>query len=308
MNFSKNLNKLLLIGTTALFGVTNILSSELISPTPYAKTIAASVVDSFEVGKATRAFITAMKSRNTLRTGLTHICKEPVLLTAEQEFFTALNEVFSGRTPNVTDNAIDLILKSAQNGYADANDIVKVVSGGKTILEIDKSFYPTLKETIKMRLQSFIDESSSDDEDSASDEIQQLKSYLQIPLSSQISLSELKVAKAEFDISITQVLFETPITSEKAFRSVNSSLSYFLSVCQYDSDKIFDPVFLYILMRMFIDYPSKLDRQIVVELNKTSINKEVKINESIEHYRENGIKIYEWLREKDDGILGEYHI
>lgn len=146
------------------------------------------------------------------------------------------------------------------------------------------------------------------DEDSTSDEIKQLKSYLQIPLSSQISLSELKVAKAEFDISITQVLFETPITSEEAFRSVNSSLSYFLSVCQYDSDKIFDPVFLYILMRMFIDYPSKLDRQIVVGLNKTSINKEVEINESIEHYRENGIKIYEWLQEKDDGILGEYHI
>ncbi len=221
MSFSKNLNKLLLV-CTIVPGIINASSTELVSPTPYAKTMAASIVDSFEQGKATRAFMAAMKSQDILRTGLVYICKKPDLQQAEQEFFSALNQVFSGEVPNVTDRAVDLILESAQRGYVDANDIVKVVSGGKTITEIENSSYPTLKMTIKQRLQSFIAESSSDDEDSDSDEIQQLKSYLQIPLDCSIPLNELKLAKAEFDISITQALFETPITSDEAFHSVNS--------------------------------------------------------------------------------------
>ncbi len=69
-----------------------------------------------------------------------------------------------------------------------------------------------------------------------------------------------------------------------------------------------DAAFLYILMRMFIDYPSKLDKQIVAKLNTTFINEKIKIDESTEHYRENGIKIYEWLQKNDEEILGEYHI
>ena len=164
MSFTKNLNKLLSVCVIAS-GITNVSSTELISPTPYAKTMASSIVDSFEQGKASRAFMTAMKSQDVLRTGLEYICKKADLQIAEQEFFLALNQVFSGNTPNVTDDAVDLILDSAQRGYADANEIVKVVSGGRTIAEIEKSFYHKLKTTIKQRLQSFIDESSSDDED-----------------------------------------------------------------------------------------------------------------------------------------------
>lgn len=171
MRFVMNLTKKMLLSACILAsGITNtVVCAELISHTPYAKTMAASIVDSFERGKASRAFMTAMKSQDVLRTGFGDICKKSDLQMAEQEFFSALAQVFSGEVPNVTDSAVDLILESAQRGYVDANDIVKFVSGGKTIAEIEKSSYPTLKMTIKQRLQGFIDESSSDNEDSMSD-------------------------------------------------------------------------------------------------------------------------------------------
>lgn len=94
MSFTKNLNKLLLIGTVLAGGIMNASSTELVSPTPYAKTMAASIVDSFEQGKATRAFISALKSQDTLRTGLGYICKKTDLQIAEQEFFSFKSSIF----------------------------------------------------------------------------------------------------------------------------------------------------------------------------------------------------------------------
>ena len=150
---------------------TNDPSTGLIPPTQFVKIVAASIVDSFELGKASRAFVTAMKYKDTLRDGLVYTCKKLELQRAEQVFFLALNQVFSSEvTDSVTDSVVDLILESAQCGYAYAKDIVKVVSGGKASADIDKG-YSKLKMTIKQRLQGFIDDSYYDNE------IRQLKLY-----------------------------------------------------------------------------------------------------------------------------------
>lgn len=305
MNFSRNLDVMLLIGSI-LASPVNTLSTELISPTPYAKTMAASIVDSFEQGKPTRAFISTLKFKDMLRMGLGHICDSDNLQVAEQEFFSALKQVFSGETPNVTNEAVDLILKSAKNGCSDANEIV-IASSGKAISEIAENFFPTLREAIRVRLQDFIDKSSSDDEDFDSAEIQQLKSYLQIPQTAKISLIDLKRARAELDISIAQALFETPIISDGSFKTINNTISFFLSAFPSDSRDLLDSAFLYVLMRMFINYPCKLDGNIIKRISQTIISKEMGFSTS-DSDQLKGEKLYKWLEENDEGILGEYHI
>lgn len=316
--FTKNLNKLLSVCVIAS-GITNASSSELISPTPYAKTMAASIVDSFTQGKASRAFVTAMKSKDILRTGLGHICKKPNLQSAEQEFFAALNQVFSGEVPNVTDNAVDLILESAQSGYADANEIVKAVSGGKTISDIDKSSYPTLKMTIKQRLQGFIDKSSSDDEDSVSDEeIRQLKSYLQIPESRAISLKDLRKRKANRDISLSQIWIGNislpSANKEDLFRKINDALESYQTYVilentqAWNSEAGKDSRYLWTLMGMLHSYKDKLSKKILVDKVLESLYSNEEAREFILKKSRNdmGKVIYSWLVDNAPEVLGEY--
>ncbi len=159
------LNKVLM-GAVLLGGIMSGNCSETAPLSPYqqtAKTMAASLVDSFEFGKPTRAFTTTLRSKIALITGLQHLCKTEEQ-SAEQKFYNALNQIFSKDTLEITDSALNLILQSALAGYKDADDIVKTVSGGRSILKIKNQDYTVLKEGIKMRLQGFIEESSSDDE------------------------------------------------------------------------------------------------------------------------------------------------
>ena len=308
-----------------------------------AKIMISEIINSLKNKGPTQQFTECMKVKNMACQGFS-IMKSKTKSNAKSILFETLLDIFSKSDPLVTIDQINSIIDSASDKCSDACAIIEAALGEVSISEISEN--PKRKilveNDVKEKIQSIINESSSDSDSSGtdfnesdswkieeekmdnlqnsipnkevyqknsdSDEIQQLKSYLQIPLECSIPLNELKLTKAEFDISITQTLFETPITSDETFRSINSSLSYFLSVCQYDPVKITDAAFLYILMRMFIDYPSKLEKQIVEKLNTTFINEKIKIDESTEHYRENGIKIYDWLQKNDEGILGEYHI
>lgn len=149
----------ILKGAALIISVMSANSSELEVLNSYkqtAKVMATSFIDSFETGKPNRSFV-AMMHYEGLRTGLAHICTIGILQEAARNFFTALSQIFSGETVEVSDHSLDLILQSAIAGYRDADDIIKAVSDGKSISAITMEDYSDLKKKIKMRLQNLIE-------------------------------------------------------------------------------------------------------------------------------------------------------
>lgn len=137
------------------------------------------------------------------------------------------------------------------------------------------------------------------------DEEISLKKNMGIPETSDISLEDLRKAKADIDISGSQLIVEGEITSPTTSKVINDSLKSYLEVYKFEDSAITGSPFLYTLMRMLIGHSEKLDKEvreklpiIMQKLGKENYDCEFDI----------GKYIYEWLIDNDPDALGEYHL
>lgn len=161
-------------------------------------------------------------------------------------------------------------------------------------------------------------DTSTKEENSASDEIQQLKSYLQIPESRVISLKDLRKRKANMDIALSQIWLENvslpSANKEDLLRKINEALESYQTYVilenpqEWNNEFGKDSRYLWTLMGMLHSYKDKLSEKILVDkvleaLYPNKNEREVILKNS---NNDMGKLIYFWLLDNSPEVLGEY--
>ncbi len=120
-----------------------------------------SLTDSLEFKKPTRVFIALMGSLNTICNEFNSLAKNSISI-ANQQFFTALSHIFSDSKPEVDDASVEAILKSAEEGCGNAQEMIKAALGKNPSVPVANE-----KELLKKQIQEVIDKSTSDSDNSS---------------------------------------------------------------------------------------------------------------------------------------------
>lgn len=318
-----------------------------------AKIMISEIINSLKNEGPTQQFTECMKVKNMACQGFS-IMKSKTKSSAKSTLFETLFDIFSKSDPLVTIDQINSIIDSASDKCSEACEIIEAALGGVSISEISKNPEKKIlvENDVKEKIQSIINESSSDSDNSGtdfnesdswkieeekmdnpqnsipnkevyqknsdSDEIQQLKSYLQIPKSRELSLADLHKIKANRDISLSQIwLGNVSLPSankEDLFRKINEALesyqTYVILGKHQEGNNEFgkDPRYLWTLMGMLHSYKDKLSKNISVDKVLESLYPNKSEREDILKKSNNdmGKLIYFWLLDNAPEVLGEY--
>lgn len=302
MSFSKNLNKLLLVG--AVLAEANIdgncsstsIESQITSPTSRSmKTITEKSFQTLD-RKSQNNFITsaiiAFSNYEIIQDILQRINKD------ELQIPVSVNS-------NIMLSNIALLYTTLQKKASPSEIKVKKTD---TSTKLDSNATAEIQSV----------ESSSDSSGTDSDEIQQLKSYLQIPESKIISLKDLRKRKAYRDIALSQIWLGNislpSANKDDLFHKINEALESYQTYVilenpqEWNSEFGKDSRYLWTLMGMLHSYKDKLSENISVGRVLESLYPNKSEREDILKKSNNdmGKLIYFWLLDNTPEVLGEY--
>ena len=304
MSFTKNLNKLLLIGSVLIGSSINgncastSIESQIISPTSRSmKTITEKSFQTLD-RKSQNNFITsaiiAFSNYELIQDILQRINKDELQIPVSVDSKIMLSNI--------------ALLYTTLQKKASPSEIKVKKTDTSTKLDSNAT----------AEIQSVESSSDSDSSGTDFDEIQQLKSYLQIPKSRVLSLADLHKMKANRDIALSQIwLGNVSLSSankEDLFRKINEALESYQTYVilgkhqEWNNEFGKDPRYLWTLMGMLHSYKDKLSKKILVDKVLEALYPNKKEREVILKNSNNdrGKLIYLWLLDNSPEVLGEY--